>query len=147
MAANILTQVREAVWSALEGSAALMALLADGRCFKLAEGGYLPAVITRDDCPAVAVIPVECSTERFGRTLEELRYGLRVVGYLYSDEAGEAEEFLLLIHDALSGAEADLGVASVQAVRSGPLGFTPHFREAAGRYWEVSLPLEVVIQR
>ena len=91
---NVLTQVREAVWSALENSADLMAFVASGRTFKLDAGSYLPTSITKDDCPALAVIPSECPSERFGESLEELRYRLRVVGYLYSEEAAKAEEFL-----------------------------------------------------
>ena len=144
---NVLTQVREAVWSALENSADLMAFVASGRTFKLDAGSYLPTSITKDDCPALAVIPSECPSERFGESLEELRYRLRVVGYLYSEDAAKAEEFLLLIHDALVAAAPDLGLEAVKGLELGALAFTPHFDRAAGRYWEVALPLQVVVQQ
>ena len=147
MPANILTQVREAVWSALEGSSELATFIADGRAYTLDEGGYLPTRISKGDCPALAVIPAECPVERFGESLEELRYALRAVGYLYTEQAAEAEEFLLLIHDALCDAAPDLGLSSVKALTLGALTFTPHFDRASGRYWEVSLTVEAAIQQ
>jgi len=147
MPANILTQVREAVWSALEDSTALMTFITDGRTFKLDEGGHLPTRITKDDCPALAVIPAECPVQEFGESLEELRYALRVLGYLYTEDACQAEEFLLLIHDALLAAAPDLGLPSVKGVRLGALTFAPHFDRAAGHYWEVSLLVQAVIQQ
>jgi len=143
---NILTQVREAVWSALEGSSELTTFIAGGRTYKLDEGGHLPTHVTKDDCPALAVIPAQCPAERFGEGLEELRYALRAVGYLYTERAAQAEEFLLLIHDALAEAPADLGLPSVKALTVGALTFTPHFDRAAGHYWEVALTVEATIQ-
>jgi len=59
----------------------------------------------------------------------------------------KAEEFLLLIHDALVAAAPDLGLEAVKGLELGALAFTPHFDRAAGRYWEVSLPLQAVIQQ
>ena len=144
---NILTQVREAVWSALEDSSELTTFIAGGRTYKLDEGGHLPTRITKDDCPALAVVPDRCPAERFGESLEELRYALRAVGYLYTEQAAQAEEFLLLIHDALADAPADLGLSSVKALTLGALTFTPHLDRASGRYWEVSLTVEAVIQQ
>ena len=144
---NILTQVREAVWSALEASSELMAFIAGGRTFKLEEGGYLPTLITKDDCPALAVIPAECPTERFGESLEELRYSLRAVGYLYTEEASRAEEFLTLLHDALLARAPDLGLTSVKGLKLEPLGFRPQFTEATGHYWEVSLVVVATVQQ
>lgn len=147
MAANILTQVRQAVWAALEASADLTAFRAGGRTYKLEAGSYLPTHITKDDCPALAVVPARCPVERFGESLQELRYSLRVTGWLYTDQAAQAEEFLLLIHDALVSAAPDLGLTSVKGLRLGPLTFEPRFERAGGRYWEVSLTVEAVIQR
>ena len=144
---NILTEVREAVWSALEASSDLMTFIADGRTYKLDAGGYLPTRITKDDCPALTVIPAECPVERFGESLEELRSALRVVGYLYTEQAAKAEEFVLLIHDALVDAAPDLGLSSVKGLRLGALTFAPHFDRVSGYYWEVSLLLQAAIQQ
>jgi len=147
MATNILTEVRQALWSALEAASALQAFIAGGRVFKLEPGGYLPTRVTKDDCPALTVLPAQAEAERFGDSLEELRYRLRVVGYLYTDDAARAEEFLLLIHDAVVAEAPDLGLAAVKGLVLGPLAFSPHLDQLAGRYWEVSLTVEAVIQR
>jgi hypothetical protein len=147
MATNVLTQVRLALWSALDGSSALQTFIAGGRVFKLGAGGYLPTRVTKDDCPALAVLPAQAEAERFGESLEELRYRLRVVGWLYTDDAAKAEEFLLLIHDAVVAEAPDLGLDAVKGVAVGPLAFSPHFDQSAGRYWEVSVTVEAVIQR
>jgi hypothetical protein len=147
MATNVLTQVRLALWSALEASSTLQAFIAGGRVFTLGPGGYLPTRVSKDDCPALTVLPAQAEAERFGESLEELRYRLRVVGYLYTDDAAKAEEFLLLIHDAVSAGGRDLGLSAVKGLAVGPLAFSPHFDQLAGRYWEVSVTVEAVIQR
>jgi hypothetical protein len=147
MATNVLTEVRQALWSALEASSALQAFIAGGRLFTLEPGGYLPTRVTKDDCPALTVLPAQAEAERFGESLEELCYRLRVVGYLYTDDGAQAEEFLLLIHDAVVAGGPNLGLAAVKGVALGPLAFSPHLDQLAGRFWEVSVAVEAVIQR
>lgn len=145
--ANPLTDVREAVWNALDSDAGLTAFMAGGRKYKLDEGTKIPNKIRKIDCPSLLIAPASLPIEWQSNMFQELDFTLNFAGYIYDSRAETAEEFFWLIYKALFGAYPNLGLSFVQRFAVSSLSFEPHFEEGRARFYKVSFNFVVTLRQ
>lgn len=137
---NILTEVRQAVCEALKGSLPLVEFMEGGKWFTLESGDAPPTKLSKDDCPALIIMPGGLPGAWEDVSYQLVDYVLAVTGYIYGDVA-KAEEFFMLIYQALMAAYPDLGQGKVKRFRIAGLKFHPHFEEGLASYWQMSFDL------
>jgi hypothetical protein len=144
---NPLTDVREAVWNALDNDAALTAFMAGGRKYKLDEGTKIPNKIRKIDCPSLLVAPANLPIQWQSNIFQELEFTLHFTGYIYDSQVETAEEFFWLIYKALFSTYPSLGLSFVERFAISSLSFQPHFEEGRARFFEVSFDLVVTLRQ
>lgn len=120
---NPLTAVREAVWNALDADAALSEFIdsREGTRFRFGDCDNLPSRLGADDCPALAVYPLEADIDWETTAGQAVIYRIEVRGYTAGASAEAIEEFAYLVYAALKSALPDFGVTAVEGVEfAGP---------------------------
>jgi len=127
---NLLTQLRKAVWTALDADDDLDAFLGTGRRYRLDGEGYDPRRIAPGDCPCLVVQPVAAPAEPVTPVHDRIDAVFAIRGMVHSRSAEPIETFYALLRDALM--RADFGIDGIRARRlekpvfEGPLsGKTP----------------------
>jgi len=137
---NPLTDVRNAVWTFLDASAALNSFIdsAEGTRYRFGESENLPVRLGADDCPALVVDPHLAEIDWESTAARVIKYRVEVRGYVATNEASQIEEFAHLAYEALVAGLPDFGVAQVEGIEfAGPAFGT--YRAGAGRFSEFRL--------
>jgi len=132
---NPLSAVREGIWAALDANAALSDFIdaAEGTRYRFGDCDNLPTRIAFDDCPALAVYPLEADIDWETTAGQAILYRIEVRGYTASAKADEIEEFAYLVYAALKAGLPDFGVAAVEAIEfAGPAFGT--YRKGGSRF-------------
>lgn len=105
---TLLTQVREAVWTALDNDADLAAFMGDGRRYRLDGDGFDPRRIAPGDCPCLIVQPAAATSEPLTPVHDLLDIALAIRGLVHDRAAGPIETFFSLVRDRLMRADFDI---------------------------------------
>ena len=143
---NPFTQVREAVWSLLDGDTSLAGYIdgREGTRYKFGESEDLPLRLGSGDCPALVVEPVKGEIDWESTQGHALVYRLGVKGYLDEIALEGLEEFAHMAYVAVAAGLPDLCVLDVEGVEfAGPSFGT--YRSGGARFGEFVLGVVVTV--
>ncbi len=141
---NLLTEVRQAAWQVLKASLPLVEFMEGGRWYTLESGSALPGKVSKDDCPALIITPGELPTGWEDKSFQCLDYALNFSGFVFG-EVTKAEEFFMLVYEALMEAYPNLGVDEVKRFRIVGLKFQPYYEEGVASYWEMCFDIVLAL--